>query len=372
MSLPAFQPAAATGGKALWYLTRASGVVALVLLTVSVVMGIVAAVGWATERWPRFLSQRVHRNVSLFCVGFVALHVATTVTDGYVPIGLASAFLPFLTPYRPIWIGLGALGLDLLLVVMVTSALRHRIGYSSWRFIHWLAYLCWPIAVLHSLGSGSDSSLPVILAIDALSAAAVLAGVGCRLATGRTFPAGRRVAAAVGTVLALMGLAVFAAVGPLRPHWSLRAGTSKALLAQLARKYAPPASDGAVTTAPGGGVTRVPAVPFRYGLNGTETTVPDGQGQVRATFTLQLQDPTSTPLDVVLNGTAARGGGLTMSSGTVTFGGFPGTVTRLHGNSMKASVAAPGLQPLTLSITVDGRSSTVSGSVTGADALAGG
>lgn len=147
MSPAVLQLATATGGKALWYLTRATGVVALVLLTVSVVMGVVAAVGWATERWPRFLSQSVHRNVSLFCIGFVALHVVTTVSDGYVPIGFASAFLPFLTPYRPIWIGLGALGFDLLLVVLVTSALRHRIGYSSWRFVHWLAYLC--LSLIH-------------------------------------------------------------------------------------------------------------------------------------------------------------------------------------------------------------------------------
>ena len=157
------------------------------------VLGVVASVGWTTERWPRFLSQGVHRNLSLFCVGFVALHVVTTVSDGYVPIGFADAFVPFLTPYRPLWVGLGALAFDLLLVVLVTSALRHRIGYDSWRFVHWLAYLCWPIAMFHSLGSGSDSSLPFALGLDAACTAAVLAAVAWRVGTGRTFGAGLRV-----------------------------------------------------------------------------------------------------------------------------------------------------------------------------------
>ena len=184
-------PVAATGGKALWYLTRSTGLVALVLLTATVVLGVVASVGWTTERWPRFLSQGVHRNLSLFCVGFVALHVVTTVSDGYVPIGFADAFLPFLTPYRPLWVGLGALAFDLLLVVLVTSALRHRIGYDSWRFVHWLAYLCWPIAMFHSLGSGSDSSLPFALGLDAACTAAVLAAVAWRVGTGRHSLRGR-------------------------------------------------------------------------------------------------------------------------------------------------------------------------------------
>jgi DMSO/TMAO reductase YedYZ heme-binding membrane subunit len=367
MSPALLQLATATGGKALWYLTRATGIVALVLLTVSVVMGVVASVGWATERWPRFLSQSVHRNVSLFCISFVALHVVTTVSDGYVPIGYASAFLPFLTPYRPIWIGLGALGFDLLLVVLVTSALRHRIGYSSWRFVHWLAYLCWPIAVFHSLGSGSDASLPLVLAIDAVCGSAVLAAVASRLATSRTFPVGPRAAAAAGTVVALLGLVVFAAVGPLRPDWSHRAGTSQALLAQLARRYAAPTAGGSPVSPSGNGAVSVPPAPFTYGLRGSvSTTAPDGQGNVQATLAMELQDPSSTPLVVVLDGVAVRGGGLDLSTGSVTFDGYHGVVTSLNGDTIGASVATPRPQALTLTVNIDQNTNTVSGTVTGA------
>ena len=217
---------ATSNGTALWYLTRASGVVALLLLTGSVVLGIVASVGWATQRWPRFLSQNIHRNLSLLCLGFVAVHIVSTVGDGYVPIGLADAVVPFRSPYRPLWVGLGALSFDLLLAVLVTSALRHRIGFRSWRFVHWLAYLCWPIAVLHGLGTGSDTSLGPVLAVDAVCTVAVLAAVSLRLVTGRTFGARPRLVAAAGAVAVTVALGAFAALGPLRPGWSHRSGTS--------------------------------------------------------------------------------------------------------------------------------------------------
>ena len=113
---------AALGGRAFWYLTRASGVVALVLLSATLVLGVVASVGWTTERWPRFLSQDVHRNISLLGLVFIGIHVATTVLDGYVPIGLVDVFVPFLSPYRPIYVGLGALAVDLVVAVSSRAA----------------------------------------------------------------------------------------------------------------------------------------------------------------------------------------------------------------------------------------------------------
>jgi sulfoxide reductase heme-binding subunit YedZ len=354
-------PVAATGGKALWYLTRSTGLVAFLLLTATVVLGVVASVGWTTERWPRFLSQGVHRNLSLFCLGFVALHLVTTVSDGYVPIGFADAFLPFVTPYRPLWVGLGALALDLLLVVLVTSALRHRIGYDSWRFIHWLAYLCWPIAMFHSLGSGSDSSLPFTVGLDASCTAAVLAAVMWRLSTGRAFPPGRRIAAAVGSLVVVVAMAIFAAAGPLRPGWSHRAGTSAALLDQLARESS---VSSAVSTESAGAGT-VPTVPFTYALTGSQTaSTPDAQGRVQFTLSTRLQDPSSTPLTVVLEGTRVGSAGIAMASGSAFFGPYRGTVTSLDGDTVVAAVSAPGPETLTLSLRVDS-SGALSGTVTG-------
>ena len=103
--------------------------------------------------------------------------------------------------------------------------------------------------MFHSLGSGSDSSLPFTLGLDAACTAAVLAAVAWRVGTGRTFSAGRRVAAPWRPSSSFFAIAVFATLGPLRPGWSHRAGTSTALLTQLARESAaaPPAVTPAVS-----------------------------------------------------------------------------------------------------------------------------
>ena len=173
------------GSTALWYLTRATGLVSLILLSATVVLGTVASVGWTTDRWPRFLSQSVHRNLSLFCLALIAIHVVSTVGDGYVPIGLADAVIPFRSPYRPVWVGLGALAFDLLLAVALTSALRRRIGVAVWRGVHWLAYACWPIAVVHGLGSGSDARLPGATLVFVACTGSVAAAVAWRLVAGQ-------------------------------------------------------------------------------------------------------------------------------------------------------------------------------------------
>ncbi|MGO8872848.1 MAG: ferric reductase-like transmembrane domain-containing protein [Acidimicrobiales bacterium] len=224
--LTTFQLAAASNGRSLWFLTRSSGLVSLVLLSATVLIGIVASVGWTNVSWPRFVSQAVHRNLSLFCLGFVGIHIVSTVADRFVPVTFVDAVLPFASPYRPIYVGLGALSFDLLLAVLFTSALRHRVGYDSWRFVHWLAYLCWPIALVHALGSGSDARLSPVLAIEAACTAAVLGAAGWRLVTASTSPVARRVWMAVGTLVVTMAIVTFAARGPLRPGWSQRAGTS--------------------------------------------------------------------------------------------------------------------------------------------------
>ncbi len=373
MTSPAELIGTASNGTALWYLTRSTGLVALVLLTATVVIGVVASVGWTTERWPRFLSQDIHRNLSLFCVGFVAIHVVTTVSDGFVPIGFADAFVPFLTPYRPLYVGLGALTFDLLLAVLITSALRHKIGYSSWRFVHWLAYLSFPIALFHSLGSGTDAPLPVVLLLDAACTAAVVGVVGWRLVTGRTFTAGQRTAAVVGTTVVGLTLVIFTALGPLRPGWSHRSGTSAALLAQLAKKTAgSTGSASSTTTTPSTSTTSpasvgsAPTPPFTASVSGSQSTSrPNSSGQVQVVLSMHLQNSASTPLTVTLVGDAVQGGGVALSSGTVALGSSRGVVTSLNGGTVSARISSPTPMDLTLSLQVDQNSGALSGTATG-------
>ncbi|MBV9049575.1 MAG: ferric reductase-like transmembrane domain-containing protein [Solirubrobacterales bacterium] len=217
--------------KTLWYLTRSSGAVALVLLTVSVVIGIAAVGRLRTGRWPRFAIDGMHRSSSLLAVVFLLIHIATSVLDSFAPISLADAVIPFAGAYRPLWLGLGAVSFDVLLAVLITSLLRHRLGHKSWRAVHWLAYAAWPVAFLHGLGSGSDARQAWMLALDVACLVAVLASILARVSIG--WPARRRLRlGALGcAAVFLLGLLVWVPIGPLAPRWASRAGTPASLLA---------------------------------------------------------------------------------------------------------------------------------------------
>ncbi len=173
---------------ALWYATRATGIVALVLLTATTVLGVLTSVRFATTGWPRFTWQDLHRRLSLVGVLFVGLHITTTVVDGYVPIGWISAFIPFTSPYRRLWVGLGTVAVDLLLAVGISSIFRSHIRPATWRALHWLAYACWPIAVIHALGTGTDPRLAWVRVLVALCCASVAGAAVWRVARWR--PAG--------------------------------------------------------------------------------------------------------------------------------------------------------------------------------------
>ena len=156
----------------IWYAMRATGIVALVLLTGTVVLGILTAGRVRSRSWPAFAQADLHKRVSLLAMAFLALHVLTAVVDTYVHVGWASVLVPFVSPYRPLWTGLGTVGVDLLAAVAISSALRQRMSARTWRAIHWLAYGSWPVAMAHSLGMGTDASR---LWMDALAAACALA-----------------------------------------------------------------------------------------------------------------------------------------------------------------------------------------------------
>lgn len=140
-----------------WYLIRSTGVVALVLLTIVVALGILASNRGRLGGQPRFVTAAVHRNVSLLSVVFLAIHVVTTLLDRDAVVSLLAVVVPGARAASTFWISVGALSLDLVLAVVVTSLLRVRLGYRAWRTTHWLAYLSWPLAFAHSVGIGSDA-----------------------------------------------------------------------------------------------------------------------------------------------------------------------------------------------------------------------
>ena len=147
------------GTNADWYLMRGSGFVALILLTITTCLGIANLARVARGSWTRAVAALVHRNASLLAVVFLAVHVLTAISDRYVKVPALSILVPGLSGYDPLWVGLGALSLDLMIAVIVTSLLRARLRQRTWQVIHWLAYLSWPSAMLHSIGSGSGTGV---------------------------------------------------------------------------------------------------------------------------------------------------------------------------------------------------------------------
>jgi DMSO/TMAO reductase YedYZ heme-binding membrane subunit len=166
---------------ALWYATRATGLTALVLLTVTMVLGVTTTTRTKARRWPGFAHQEIHRRLSLIATVFVALHVLTSVLDTYVDIGWTAVVVPFTSGYDSFWVGVGAISLDLMIAVLVTSLLRSRLRPATWRAVHWLAYLCWPVALAHTFGMGTDARETWVIGLGVVCGLAVAAALAWRL-----------------------------------------------------------------------------------------------------------------------------------------------------------------------------------------------
>jgi sulfoxide reductase heme-binding subunit YedZ len=176
----------------LWYLGRGCGVVALTLLTLSVVVGIGTRSGRPAPWLPRFAVAALHRDTSLLATVFLVLHVVLLLFDPYAQLTVVDTVFPFLAGYAPFWVGLGTLALDLLLALVITSLLRHRLGRRTWRAIHWTAYAAWPVALVHALGSGTDAGTAWFLVLAGVCAVAVAGALCWRLSTGFTEQEDRR------------------------------------------------------------------------------------------------------------------------------------------------------------------------------------
>lgn len=181
----------------LWYTTRASGAVAIVMFSIVTALGLLTASRAGGRRWPRFLTAGLHRDLALTALAFLVLHIVTAVVDPYTHLGLVAAAVPFGSYYRTFWLGLGTISFELLLAITVTSLLRQRIGVRVWRAVHWLSYAMWPLAMLHGLGTGTDSFSRLMLGITVACAVLVAgASVYAMRAAGDPVERGSRAATA--------------------------------------------------------------------------------------------------------------------------------------------------------------------------------
>ena len=225
--------AASYGPSPLWYTARATGVVALILLTITVVLGVAGTARLSTKLLPAIVRSGLHRNVSLLAVAFIVVHVLSSVLDPYAGIKLTSAIVPFSSAYRPFWLGLGAIAFDMLLALILTSLLRSWLSQRTWRAVHWSGYACWPVALWHGLGTGTDSRLSWLLLLEGGCAVVVAGSVAWRLnLAGQS--AGRhglvRTAGLAGLATFAVATIVFVAIGPLQPGWARRAGTPASMI----------------------------------------------------------------------------------------------------------------------------------------------
>jgi hypothetical protein len=372
------------GPSVYWYLTRSTGVVALVLLTSTVVLGVVDVGRWSTPRWPRFVLDALHRNVSMLVLVFLSLHIITAALDSFAPISLLDAVLPFIGSYRPFWLGLGAVAFDLLLAVMITSLMRQRLGHRAWRITHWLAYACWPIALLHGLGTGSDVKSAWLLGLTAMCVIAVAIAVCARTLPG--WPEHRRVRAGALALTAIgpIALILWLPGGPLGQGWARRSGTPVTLLASSAPSGSSPAANttSAKTSTPSSQPSALEG-PFDVSLSGNiKQGSGPGPGLVAVKIATSFKGPPAGQLHIEIDGEPLGEGGVSLRSSRVTLGSaapatpvlYQGRIVALNGSRLVASVRSSEGHSLSLQVTlaVNARAGTVSGTLSASPTTSGG
>ena len=164
-----------------WYVARAAGFAAYVVVTIGVGLGLTMAGKKTFRRWPRFVVEDVHRFAGLLAGTFIVIHVSTIAIDAWLPFSIKSLVVPFLSRYRPLWVAPGIVAAELLLALAVSNHYRRRLPYPIWRRAHYLNFVVWGAATLHGVGSGTDRSAPWALALYGLSTAAVCAAIVWRL-----------------------------------------------------------------------------------------------------------------------------------------------------------------------------------------------
>jgi hypothetical protein len=149
-------------------------------------LGILTAGRARSRTWPAFAQADLHKRISMLAMVFLALHVLTAVLDTYVHVGWLALVVPFASSYRPLWVGLGTVGVDLILALAISGALRQRISARTWRGIHWVAYGSWPVAMAHSLGMGTDAAQLWMDALAGICALGVVSSLAWRIHAART------------------------------------------------------------------------------------------------------------------------------------------------------------------------------------------
>ncbi len=224
-----------------WYAARAGGVVAYVLLSAVVLLGLTMSGKRTLKRWPRFAVEDIHRVGGLLVGSFVALHVITIAIDSYLPFSLVAIVVPLVSSYRQWWVGLGIVAAELLVALAITNHYRHRlVSHRFWRRAHYLNFAVWVAATLHGIGSGTDRSAAWLLAVYSAAVACVVGAIVWRVFRRRVPVAALRSGVLVAAV-ASVGLILVLSFGPFRfrpKPWNPQVFT-ETLTGQVLRDFGP-------------------------------------------------------------------------------------------------------------------------------------
>lgn len=351
----------------LWYASRGTGVVALVMFTVVVIVGILTRGGRTLPGLSGWVTSTFHRNASLVATTFLVIHIASSIIDPYASIKIVDAFIPFVSSYRPIWLGLGAIAFDLVLAIVITSLTRNRLGRRSWRAIHWFTYVMWPVAVIHGLGTGSDVTQNWFVAITAACIFVVVAAVIWRILVISELSVPARAVSVVGVLVAPMLAAAWAVIGPLAPHWAIRSGTPLTALSSAHRQPAVSGTTKPVATKPATQLVKVPSGTAT--ISGKVVTLRQNGG-VAIVLDGKMSNGMTGQYRIVLRGQPLPSGGVALNEGTVyvapdTGGLWQGKVVSLNGGNIDALLSGPRRKvDAATTLTLDQAQTSFQGSVT--------
>lgn len=340
-----------------WDIARAGGLVAYILLTLSVAVGLALTLHWQTWRWPRLLNSELHNFLSLLSLIFIGVHVVAVWVDPFTQFGWQEVVLPFTSHYRPLWMALGIVALYLGLAIGLSTWLRSLIGYRWWRRLHVATLGVYALSTVHGLAMGSDTRA----GWGALIYVGSVLLVGTPLALRLLVPArgGRpRLAPVLGLAVAVVLGTVWAVAGPLRPGWNSIANNGNGTGARTALADGTGGSGSPSTGGSSSGNTTTPgqtgdplASPFTAALSGTlQKGTADAAGNVNIQLNMTLSGDVAGNLQMQLHGQEATGwegddDEIAITSTTITLSTsgaarYTGSITRLRADQDRWRVSA--------------------------------
>lgn len=157
----------------LWLIARATGMAAMVLLSASMVLGLMMSLRVTSPRWPRGLINAMHQNATTWALVTIAAHVAALLADSAAGVGVTQVLVPFTSAASTLGVGLGVLSLYAVALVWLTTRMRSRLGTARWRMLHRAAFAGFALAMFHGVLAGSDIGRPWATAAYVTAAVAV-------------------------------------------------------------------------------------------------------------------------------------------------------------------------------------------------------